>query len=289
MKRKSKQIAKIRKLEAEIKGVSGEPRRKGEAKESGSRLDGLLAELSAERALEIERLAGLLEEAREVLKSRRERTATTVHDLKVPITISLLNLELAEMETDPGEKENYLVSVRRELEFLLDTIGNLLDIEHGETEALQLKKERLDLKELVDGVIARMTVLSNDKTDLAILNDLPKRIPALKADRNKLVRLFNNLISNSVKYTDSGMIRVGGKANKKAGTFTFFVRDTGQGIEPDRLPQLFEFFRGDALRQDSSGIGLAFVKQVVAAHGGRVWLESERGKGTVVYVELPVG
>ncbi len=252
------------------------------------RLNDLLRELAAARHRQVKRQTARVSKISAELKARRERTATTVHDLKVPITISLLNLELGEMESDAGEKQNYLTGVRRELEFLLDTIGNLLDIEHAEQQAMELKIEKLDLKNLVDGVIARMTVLTNDKPDLTIRNDLPKRLPPLSGDRNKLVRLFNNLISNSVKYTERGTIRVGSQRNRDKGRLTVFVKDSGTGIEADRLPQLFEFFSGDALRQDSSGVGLAFVKQVVAAHCGRVWLESKKEVGTTVFVEFCV-
>jgi signal transduction histidine kinase len=289
MKTMGKHAEKIRRLEAQLARLRERSHAKpGDAKLL-QQLNAKLGKLAEERALEGEGMQRLLSQKTADIKARRERIATTVHDLKVPITISLLNLELAEMEADASEKDNYHTSVRRELEFLLDTIGNLLDIEQAESDALELRYQQINLPELLDGIIDRMRVLIRDKPELVILNRLPKRTPSLNGDRQKLTRVFNNLISNSIKYTDSGTITVGAKPRRKKGAITLFVADSGQGIVPDRLPELFEFFKGDALRQDSSGVGLALVKQVVSAHKGTVWLESERDVGTTVFVELPLG
>ena len=279
---------KIRLLEEEVKRLSGRRPVRGGNTAIEKALTATLRDLARESALEIKCFKRKLRSMASAQQARSEGMAVTVHDLKVPITISLLNLELAEMESDTTEKENYFTSVRRELEFLLDTIGNLLELEQAEIGTTQNKFQEIFLPELVDGVIVRMKVVIKDKPDLALVNELPPDFPPIIGDRHKLIRVFNNLFSNAIKYTDSGSIRTGGTVDRKKKRTTVYVRDTGQGIEKDRLPELFRFFSGDAVRFESSGVGLAFVKQVIDNHRGQVRLESTRGEGTTVHLDFPL-
>ncbi len=246
-----------------------------------------LEQLAETQQKELSRVSRALKKADRELNAVKERASVTVHDLKVPVTICLLNLELAEMEGEEAERENYLVAVRRELEFLLDTIGNLLELHRSETGTAGFKFQAITLGPLVDGVIGRMQVIIRDKPALDLRNELPHDLPAIRADRHKLTRVYNNLFSNAIKYTESGTITAGGEIAPGAGFVTLFLRDTGQGIEADRLPRLFEFFQGDDTKLESSGVGLALVRQVIQAHGGRVWIESEKGVGTTIFMEIP--
>jgi signal transduction histidine kinase len=144
------------------------------------------------------------------------------------------------------------------------------------------------LRDLVADVEARMLVLIKDKPALALRNDVPADLPLLRCDRHLLTRVLTNLFSNAIKYTDRGSITVGATVEAPSHTLRIFVRDTGSGIEDARKARLFQLFEGDANRYDSSGVGLVFVNSAVTAQGGRVWLESEHGRGTCVYVELPL-
>lgn len=272
--------AKVAELEAHGSHLRGDPAHE-------KKMSTAYANLARERGIALEKSASLqLESAREI-EARKESMAVTVHDLKVPITVSLLNLELAGMEPDDEEKQNYLIAVRRELEFLLDTISNLLDLEQREN--IQIVRQQVELRELLDGILERMSVIISDKPNLTLRNKISAKFPTIQADRHKLTRVFNNLLSNAIKYTDAGSITIAATHSKKNNSVSVTVEDTGHGIEPDRLPQLFQMFQGDAKRLDSSGVGLAFVKMTVEAHGGSVGIESKRGKGTVVGLVLPVG
>jgi two-component system sensor histidine kinase/response regulator len=223
------------------------------------------------------------------LKRRKERMVTTVHDLKVPVTVSLLNLEMAEMEQDVAVKEIYLNGIKRELEFLLETITNMLDLERPLDVQRQLKWEDIALHGLVEDVQMRMNVLIKDKPELRLLNEVPQNLPALRGDRHLLSRVLTNLYSNAIKYTDKGTVTVSAQLDAPAHRIRIVMRDTGSGIPRARQDQIFELFRGDLSRYDSHGVGLVFVNSAVSAHGGRVWLESEHGKGTSVFVEIPLG
>jgi len=237
---------------------------------------------------EHQRLRRMNEESTQLLERHRRRNAVTVHDLKAPITISLLNLELLQMEQDSEQSVYYLSGVRRELEFMLDTIANLIELDRAPDEGSEPHMAPVLLAPLVEGVIGRMSVLIADKPELQLENAIPRNLPPLRADSHRLTRVFNNLFSNSIKYTESGYVRASAELDAERSLVRVLVEDTGNGIDSERLPQLFNYYQGDSERLESTGIGLAFVKQAVNAHHGEVWLESERGKGTRVFIELPI-
>ena len=279
-------LGKIDRLEAKLEKLKTEGRRLGEDPKYQEKLRIAYAGLTKEQRRLLRELSSRNEKSTKEIVLRKERMAVTVHDLKVPITVSLLNLEFAGMEADDTEKANYLIAVRRELEFLLDTISNLLALEQGD--ATHVSFQEIDLRELIEEIIERMAVIITDKRGLTLENKIDPHIPSIKADRHILTRIFNNLFSNAIKYTEEGSISVSATHDSKAETVKISVADTGHGIEPERLPQLFNMFQGDSDRHDSSGVGLAFVKHAAELHGGTAVISSEKGSGTTVCVVLPV-
>lgn len=277
----------IESLEAKVSKLKGDITRIGTDAPHEKKLLDAYGRLVREQGRLLKQLEALRRKNATEIESRKERTAVTVHDLKVPITVSLLNLELANMEAEDNEKQNYLMSVRRELEFLLDTISNLLDLE--QQESIQITRQEVDLKEMLTGILDRLSVIISDKPELIFSTSFPDKLPPVQADRHKLIRVFNNLLSNAIKYTEAGSIKVSIELDRRKNKVAITVEDTGDGIEPDRLPNLFNMFEGDSMRHDSSGVGLAFVKLAVEAHGGLVSIKSKKGKGTSVTVRLAVG
>jgi signal transduction histidine kinase len=284
------ELHQIKDLEEKIRRLSQEQARTTTDPEFQHRLNAHLLALVEQRAHEAERYNRLLQEHVHELQVRKERMATTVHDLKIPVTISLLNLELAESEAEAEVRLLHLTAVRRELEFLLDTIGNLLDLEREGKGDLG-KIEPINLSELTTQVLDRMRILIRDKPGLRLANELPADLPRVRCDVHRMTRVLSNLLSNAIKYTDAGAITIGTPASRdpdSPGIVRIFVRDTGVGIDPSRRDQLFHLFSGDESRYDSSGVGLVFVKKTVEAYGGRVFLESQKGTGTCVTLELPL-
>lgn len=282
-------LGKIARLEAKAADLRNQSRGNRDDPALQKKLNAALTKLADLRGLEITRINEQLQQTTRDIERRRERAAETVHDLKVPITICLLNLELAAMESDDRAEADYLTCVRRELEFLLDTISNLIELDQHSSTQLQAPFQQVNLRELLDATIARMEVIITDKPKLKLMNKIKAGLPIVMANRHQLIRVFNNLFSNAIKYTDEGSITVSAKFNKKRKTVRLSVKDTGHGIEPERVPHLFNLYQGDAKRQDSTGVGLAFVKKAALAHKGEVALESKKGKGTTVYFEIPVG
>ena len=221
-------------------------------------------------------------------RNRNEKLITTVHDLKIPLTVSLLNLELAEMETDPAESQFYLAQVRRELEFMLETIGAMLELEKAESQGLTINPAPVALPELVGAVVARMQVLLKDKPALTLVVHVPPDLPPVLADAHKITRVLNNLYANAINYAERGTITATAMLAPDRRAVRLELSDEGKGISPERMESLFRLFDADTDSAGSSGVGLLYVKRIVEAHGGTVSLTSQVNVGTTVDLTLPV-
>ena len=128
-------------------------------------------------------------------------------------------------------------------------------------------------------------VLDTDRIQL----DVPEELPLVSADYNRLERVFTNLLSNALKYSDTDTPVVV-RALQVGEMVEIAITDQGKGIPPDDLPHLFErFYRAQGARKaDGIGLGLYIAKALVEAHGGRIWVESEEGKGSTFSFTLPV-
>ena len=126
---------------------------------------------------------------------------------------------------------------------------------------------------------------------IALTGDVRGR-PRVRCDRNRLAQVFSNLISNALKFTEAGgAIRVQASPCERPGSdeICFSVSDTGLGIPADELGRVFErFFQGATRGRSGTGLGLYIARGIVEAHGGRIWVESEVGKGTTFFFALPV-
>ena len=164
--------------------------------------------------------------------------------------------------------------------------GDLVDCTRVESYQLRLDKESADLAAFLFDVLDRTRgALAVDRVDFDIAAD----IPPIKADLDRLERVFLNLISNALKYSPGGS-PVLIKAEARNGEVLMSVIDQGPGIAPQELPRVFErFFRtGEARRAEGLGLGLHISKLLIEAHGGRIWVESEEGKGSTFHFTLPV-
>jgi CheY-like chemotaxis protein/anti-sigma regulatory factor (Ser/Thr protein kinase) len=129
-----------------------------------------------------------------------------------------------------------------------------------------------------------------DQKGLRLLKDVAPDLPVVTGDRDRLVQVVINLISNAVKFTDAGTITC--RAGRRAGDIVVSVVDTGMGIAPADQPKVFERFKqvGDTLtdKPKGTGLGLPICREIVEHHGGRIWVESEPGKGSTFSFSVPV-
>jgi signal transduction histidine kinase len=118
---------------------------------------------------------------------------------------------------------------------------------------------------------------------------LSRELPDIWVDRDRLLQVFKNLIGNAMKFTKpGGRITVGAEARNSE--VLFWVKDTGAGISQEDLPHVFDrFWQAAGARRLGAGLGLQITKGIVAAHGGRIWVESTAGRGSCFYFSIPTG
>ncbi|WP_083461910.1 ATP-binding protein [Thermanaerothrix daxensis] len=225
----------------------------------------------------------------DALKS--EFVATVSHDLRSPLTLIRGYATMLQMIGDLNEQQQgYLQKMVSGIENMTRLVNNLLDL--GRIEAgIELKLENLDPAEVVSQVIAQLQPQAAQKSiEIQSEFHLPEGL-VLRADPDLLKQALLNLVDNAIKYTRlHGGVWVSATCENER--VVFAVRDNGIGIAPLDLPRLFEKFyrsgRREAHEQRGTGLGLAIVKSIVERHHGRVWVESQLGKGSVFYIELPL-
>jgi signal transduction histidine kinase len=214
------------------------------------------------------------------------------HELRSPVqvTSSLLNVLSRGYVGELNDRQADLVDrARRRIEVLETLIDDLLDLEAGKAnKPSEVATGPVSVNEVIRQVCERFEPLAREKGILVQFTGLDEEL-TVSGDGEELDRVFNNLISNAVKYTQRGGVEV--RAERTDGWIRITVVDTGMGIPADALPQLFqEFFRASnakASQESGTGLGLAIVKDIVERYDGRIEVESEEGVGTSVVVLLP--
>ncbi len=228
--------------------------------------------------------------ARKRLEKFREGYVYTVsHDLRNPLgAIQGLAQFLARKLEKDGSKANELQSVQgiiTSAERMNAIIQDLLDSARLESGQVELKKEPVEIESFVSDLLKRTAVLADRQVRVSV----PAGQPVVSADPNRLERILANLLTNAAKYSPSGTEMVLG-VDKLDGEVRISVSDQGIGIAAEDLPHIFDrFYRASSTgKTDGLGLGLDIARGLVAAHGGRIWVESETGKGSTFYFTLPL-
>lgn len=210
------------------------------------------------------------------------------HDLRNPIGgINALCSLMQEDDITADETREYIQLIHESSNSCLNLITDLLQTDFEFNEA-ELKKESIDLAPFLKQAITLLTFRANEKQQQLTLDDTTNA--RLTADGDKLLRVLNNLIVNAIKFTpDGGTIRV--QAKKVGGGVQISIKDSGVGIPKESAARIFDPFtpsrREGTAGEQAFGLGLYISKQIVEAHGGRIWFESEEGRGTTFFVYLP--
>ncbi|MBI4375205.1 MAG: sensor histidine kinase, partial [Elusimicrobia bacterium] len=177
----------------------------------------------------------------------------------------------------------------RKLSRLIDDILDLSRLEAGQMD-FELKPVRMD--ELLSELNDLVSVLA-DQSKISLELDIENGLPPVSGDREQLLRVIMNLVSNALKFTpENGRIRVGLRRDSAA-TLRVSVMDTGMGIPKDKLEKIFDkFFQvsetKDSSRRKGSGLGLSICRKIIQAHNGRIWAESDLGHGSTFHFTLPL-
>ena len=223
----------------------------------------------------------------EVEKLRDDMRNMIVHDLRTPLTSVIVGMEMVEGQgpLTPMQREvmNIATSGGRTL---LAMINDLLDIEKMESGAIELHYEPLSAAQLVAAAVEQVASLAAlERT--AIVTSIDPELPLFDGDANKLSRTLVNLIANAIKFTQAGTVTI--TAAREGELVRFAVRDTGAGIPAEAFERIFEKFRQlDAHPRVGTGLGLAFCKLAVEAHGGRIQVESTPGAGSTFSFAIPL-
>lgn len=231
-------------------------------------------------------------EIRSIERMKTAFVSTVSHELRTPLTsikgfISTL-IQDTEGFYDKETVHEFYTIIDQECDRLTRLISDLLNVSRIEAgRALDLNPVQVNLPEIVDKVVAAQKSYTN-KHDFNV--DLDPEIPPIIADADKVDQILTNLTNNAVKYSpDGGTITVSGK--KLNGMVQMTVADQGMGIPKEHLEKVFDRFHRidnrDTRKAGGTGIGLYLVKHLVEAHGGRIWVESEVGKGSRFIFELP--
>ncbi len=226
--------------------------------------------------------------------ARRQLVADVAHDLRTPLAILQANIEAIQDGVAEPNSER-LETLHQETRLLTRLVTDLRDLSLAEVGRLPLEVEEVDLAAIVHRAVDALRPLAEPRA-VQMREELPAGGVLVRADERRIEQVLRNLLDNALRYTPGGgAVTVAawlwhgeGRDVQEA---RVLVRDTGAGIAPNDLPHVFDrFYRGDASRSRAtggSGIGLALVKQLVEAQGGRVWVKSELGHGSEFGFSLP--
>ena len=223
-------------------------------------------------------------------EARREQLmATLSHELRTPVTSLGMAVELLRRgaAASDDERRGLLDTAHEDVVRLEDVAQRLLDVSRWRATSIALERENVDLGEVITRV-ARLFALQARERGVALETPAPAGGVTIAGDATKITWALSNLIANALRYTPGGgRIRI--EATPEDGAVRVAVSDTGPGIPPDQRERIFErFVQGvDGADAGAAGLGLAIVRDIVQAHGGRIHLESEVGKGSRFTLELP--
>jgi len=234
---------------------------------------------------------GMAARIAETERLRRQMVSDVAHELRSPVTNLRCTLESIQDGLAPLDRAG-IDALHEETLFLQRLIADLQDITLAEARQLALHPELVDLGDILRRASCNASNSEpGERIDVRI--EIPDDLPEITADPARLEQVFRNLIANARTHTSAGG-RVTVTAARTGDEVEVHVSDTGRGIAPEHLPHVFDrFYRADASRSritGGAGLGLAIVRQLVSAHGGRVTATSEgHGKGARFTVALPIG
>jgi signal transduction histidine kinase len=238
--------------------------------------------------------AGIAEQLRTVDRLKSEFLASMSHELRTPLNsiIGYSRMLLDGISGDlPEEVTEDLGAIHYGGQHLLSLINDILDLAKIEAGRLDIDPHPVNLLQLAEEVGRMTSVLVTDKP-VSIVFDIDPELPELWADLVRVRQILNNLISNAIKFTERGEVRLTATYEAGEDMVMLAVSDTGVGIDPERLPYVFErFYQADSSssrKAGGTGLGLTITQHLVSMHGGRIWAESTLGKGSSFCFTLPV-
>lgn len=243
----------------------------------------LVRDLARLAALAVDN-ARLYRESRQAIRARDEIMAVVAHDLRNPLNTIAMSLPLLREGRGPAAER--LEVVARAAQRMDALIQDLVDAASSDAGHLRLDLGQIDAGEVLRYVVAEFEPLAARK-GISIGCCVRGDLPLVRADRLRVVQVLSNLIGNALKFTEAGgTVEI--SAQPADGAVLFRVADTGSGIAPADLPHVFDaFWQAGKKERGSLGLGLTITRGIVEAHGGRIWAESEPGRGSTFCFTIP--
>ena len=249
----------------------------------------------ADLARAFNQMAARLEEAfareRQLEATRRDLVAAVSHDLRTPLaSIRAMVEALADgLVRDPATVERYLRTLRGQIESLSALIDDLFELSQLDRAHLAVELESTSLRDLISDTLESLRAHAERK-GVNLIGQVDPMVDPVRINPQKMQRVLSNLIQNAIRHTPAdGTVMI--MARPVAGGVQVDVTDTGEGIAPEELPRVFDwFYRGEKSRSRAyggAGLGLAIARSIVEAHGGRIWAESTPARGSMFRFVIP--
>lgn len=238
-------------------------------------------------------IIGQIEEIAKLNKLKTEFVAVASHQLRTPLSAIKWETELLSIKFKSGlteKQKKSLKTINILASRMTRMVNDLLDVTRIDQGRLVLKKEKLDMSKIINEIVDNFVPMAKAKKIQIVLSKQKTKMNAL-ADKEKIKLAVENLLSNSVKYTESGgKIELG--LSKSHGFVVFSIRDNGVGIPEEQQGQVFsKFFRSNnsvRYQTEGTGLGLYIAKNIVEQSGGKMWFKSMEGIGSVFNFSLPI-
>jgi signal transduction histidine kinase len=247
---------------------------------------------------EKERLEKELRESNEKLKEMYEIkssfTSMVSHELRTPLTaikegIAIM-LDGSAGEINADQKE-FLDIAKRNVDRLKRLIDDVLDFSKLESKKMVFKMQKGDIMQTIKEVVAVQKPVAEER-NLYLKAELDGSISKIEFDSDRMNQVLNNLVSNAIKFTKIGGVAISVSEDREENTVVVCVKDTGKGIKKDDLPKLFQKFQQlggpNQRKTGGTGLGLSISKEIIEQHGGKIWVESQYGKGSEFKFILPI-
>jgi two-component system, OmpR family, sensor histidine kinase VicK len=232
----------------------------------------------------------LIQELKRADRMQKEFISIAAHELKTPIQAILGMSSL--LKYYPERTDEVVEVISRNAVRLQRLSTNILDATRIESQTLKLEKERFNIRDLIPTIIEdykeRIKGSTNDKVELIYNDNLNNNSIVVEADKERIIQVISNLLSNSIQFTNEGYISLNIVADNDRKEVIVTVKDTGIGINPEILPRLFSKFVTRSQR--GTGLGLFISKNIIESHGGKIWAKNNviDGRGTIFGFTLPL-
>jgi len=253
---------------------------------------GLVSDISMSKKAE-EDLKKSAEGLKEINAAKDKFISIISHDLRTPFSsiLGFTDILLSEKDIPEEQRTQYINFIQESSRNMLALVNSLLDWTRLQTGRIKFEPERLNVIVVIEKALNNMRGTAIQKS-ISLKNNVEQKL-FVYADSSLLMQVFNNLLSNAIKFTrNNGIIFISAIPNEKLNQIQFIVKDSGIGIKKEDIGKLFKldtkFTTDGTSGEKGSGLGLSLVHDIIVKHGGKIWVESEYGKGTEFHFTIPV-